>query len=273
MAIRNDITIDWEDSPRIIQIAQPSVTITVQDLHDTLVSIQDSIEGSEFPDLVASSGKGGGVTGIVTILQNAEVLFEPRTTKIETGTITTPDTAGRTLIDSTALFVTNGVARGDMAVNTTDGSHATVQEVVSETELKTLVLAGGIDNQYDSADSYEIFDYVLASITGGDLFAVDDLGADIDPILNSFGVFGPIVEQSTSPAAVPVQPNTVLENGITWEQAMFAVLAAAAGKSDGFDGVAGSGVRHFRDQADSKNRITVTSDEFGNRTAITLDLT
>ena len=76
MAIRNDITVDWYDSPRTIIIAAPSVTITVQDLHDTLVSIQDSLEGSEFPDLVSSSGKGGGVTGIVSILQNAEVLFE-----------------------------------------------------------------------------------------------------------------------------------------------------------------------------------------------------
>ncbi|MDH3194772.1 MAG: hypothetical protein OEL78_00515 [Hyphomicrobiales bacterium] len=49
-----------------------------------------------------------------------------------------------------------------------------------------------------------------------------------------------------------------------------AILAATAGKADGFTGSAGE--IHFRDQADGKNRITATVDQFGNRTSITLDL-
>jgi len=47
---------------------------------------------------------------------------------------------------------------------------------------------------------------------------------------------------------------------------MFAVLL---GKADGM----GTATGHFRDAADSKNRVTVTQDADGNRTALTLDAT
>lgn len=285
MAIRNDITVDWYDSPRTVLIAQPSTTITCQDLHDTLVGIQDTLEGSEFPDLIDSTGKGGGVTGIVAILQNAQVLFEPRTTVIENGTITTADTTGRDLIDSTAAFVTNGVSRGDMVVNKADFSHATVLSVISETQLRTLVLAGGTDDQYQFGDSYDIFDYEIASITDGDLFAVDDVGADISPILNSFGVFGPIVELSTSPALIetgvsgltPTESAThALINGIhgqlhgiesgkdhDWFMRIF--MSALGNMLIGPDpGVAGTVTG--RDRANTKDRITAPVNQHGWRT-------
>ena len=57
-----------------------------------------------------------------------------------------------------------------------------------------------------------------------------------------------------------------VEDSITVAHAMQAILAACAGKSDG----GGSTTIHFRDQADSKNRITATVDANGDRTAITL---
>ena len=57
-----------------------------------------------------------------------------------------------------------------------------------------------------------------------------------------------------------------VEDSITVAHAMQAILAACAGKSDG----GGSTTIHFRDQADSKNRITATVDSNGDRTAITL---
>lgn len=268
MSVRTDFTLDWESSPRIVTIAAPSVTTSIQDLHDTLASIQDSIEGSEFPDLISSSGKGGGVTGIVSILQNAQILFEPRTTKIQTGTVTTAST-GRVLIDSLATMQTNGVIRGDMAVNVTDGSHATVVLTDSETQATTLQLAGGIDNLWSIGDSYEIFDYVLATITGGDLFAVDDVGADISPILNSFGVFGPIVEQSTSPSAVPLQPGTVMDGVLTAQDTYKILNAVLGGKVSGVT----TSQEKFRNPGDTKDRVTVNLDGSGNRTSVVLDLT
>ena len=57
-----------------------------------------------------------------------------------------------------------------------------------------------------------------------------------------------------------------VEDSVTVAHAMQAILAACAGKSDG----GGSATIHFRNQADSKNRITATVDSNGDRTAITL---
>jgi hypothetical protein len=58
-----------------------------------------------------------------------------------------------------------------------------------------------------------------------------------------------------------------VETGITPRQYLRVSLAAMAGKADG---LAGATV-HYRDQADSKNRITATVDSDGNRSAVTLD--
>jgi len=60
-----------------------------------------------------------------------------------------------------------------------------------------------------------------------------------------------------------------VETSITLRQAARIMLAALAGKVDGAAGT----TMHFRDQADGKNRITVTVDADGNRTALTFDLT
>lgn len=270
MAFRSDITIQWYASPRIVEIAQPSTNITLQDLHDTLVTIQDSVEGQQFPDLIESGGKlGGGVTGVASTLQNAQILFQPRTTKLETGTVTTADANGKTLTDSTATFVTNGVTRGDMALNATDGSHATVLSVESETSMTTLALAGGTDNQWAFGDSYEIFDYELCTITGGDLFAKDDLDADISAILTSFGVTGPIIEQDTSPGAVPLQASTLIEGSYTMQDIQRIIFAVLGGKVSGVT----TTTERFRNPGDTKDRVVTTLDVDGNRTAVSLDVT
>lgn len=206
MAFRSDVTVAWEESPRLIAVAAPSTNITLQDLVDTLRDLEDEMsEGLQFDHLLDTSGKGnlggGGFTGILATLKNAQVLFEPRTTRLETGTVTTVDTNGKVLIDSAATFQANGVTRGDMVLNSADGSHATVLSVTSETELRTLVLAGGTDDQYDFGDGYEIFDYEECTVNGGDLVAVDAAGDPLAPTLNTFGT-NLTVELSTSPALI-----------------------------------------------------------------------
>lgn len=60
-----------------------------------------------------------------------------------------------------------------------------------------------------------------------------------------------------------------VETGVTVRQAQRVQLAGIAGKADG---LAGTTV-HYRNQADTKNRITATVDSSGNRTAVTLDAT
>lgn len=82
MAIRSDVTVDFSVSPRIIQVASPSTSIVIQDLHDTLRDIEDNIWNMSYPKLINSFGKqalgGGSLVGITSELQNAKLAFEAR---------------------------------------------------------------------------------------------------------------------------------------------------------------------------------------------------
>ena len=66
-------------------------------------------------------------------------------------------------------------------------------------------------------------------------------------------------------ANVPSALNAIVEGTVTMAHAMQLILAACAGKVDG----GGTTTIHFRDIADTKNRITATVDASGNRSAIT----
>lgn len=59
-----------------------------------------------------------------------------------------------------------------------------------------------------------------------------------------------------------------VEGAITLRQAMRVMLAYLAGKATG----GGTAAPKFRDQADTKDRISMTVDGLGNRSAVTLDL-
>jgi len=82
MAVRTDLTVDWEVSPRIITVASPSTSITIQELHDAVTTIEQSVGGIDFLKLIESTGKddlGDGVTtGITAVLQDAKIAFEAR---------------------------------------------------------------------------------------------------------------------------------------------------------------------------------------------------
>ena len=82
MAVRTDVTVDFSVSPRIITVASPSTAITVQDLHDTLRTIEARLRNMDDPKLIASAGKedlGGGLSvGITSTLQNAKLAFAAR---------------------------------------------------------------------------------------------------------------------------------------------------------------------------------------------------
>lgn len=279
MAERADITVDWGQSPRIITVAAPSVALDAQDLVDTLRSntlpageADNSLENLDSDFIVDADGKTAGVVGITVILQNAQLAFEQRTGKPESGTVTTANTAGVRLIDSTSLFQTNGVLRNYIVLNAADGSHATVLKVISETELETTPLNGGTDNRYDLGDAYEVLEYESCTVSGGNLFAVDDVGADLDAILNTFGT-NVVVEQSISPVAAPLQPSTIIEldsggNPITAAQSLQVVNSILGSKVNGVT----TTTERFRNPADTKDRITVSLDVNGNRTAVVLNL-
>ena len=104
MAIIAGTTIYWAISPRVITIPAPVNELTIIDLQDTLTSLEDDVEGIVFNHLRNTSGGeilGGGVTvGWTMELQDAQVQFEARSTALDSGTCTTSDTNGVTLIET-----------------------------------------------------------------------------------------------------------------------------------------------------------------------------
>ena len=206
MAVRSDITILWNLSPRLIKIAEPSDNITIQDLHDTLRDVEDEPANLIYPTLISSAGKedlGGGVyVGLTATLQNAQIMFERRTIVLYTGIITTADSGDRAIqvIDSSATFITNGVQRADIVFNQTDGSIAEVLTVDSETQLTVLKPTGGTSNNYDLGDSFLVYKMVSCSVSGGNLVAVDTSNATIQPIFPTFGT--QVVRTSSSSATL-----------------------------------------------------------------------
>jgi hypothetical protein len=174
-------------SPRIVEIVAPTTTATIQEVHNAIREWEDTSYGISFPKLITSAGKedlgGGKSVGITATLQNTIIAFEAQTTSDSTGSVTTVDTNGIVLTDSTATFITDGLVAGDTVFNLTDSSITTILSVDSETQITTFGLADGTDNQWDSADNYKIWNKVQCEITGGNLVAVDDVGATISPFL------------------------------------------------------------------------------------------
>lgn len=82
MAVRTDITVDWESSPRIVTVLSPSTEVTIQDLHDTLAYLEQLPLNMDDDQIVSSSGKenlGGGVqVGVTLTLLDAQLAFEAR---------------------------------------------------------------------------------------------------------------------------------------------------------------------------------------------------
>ncbi len=195
MAVRTDVTVDWQVDPRVATVAAPSTEFIMQDVVDTLRIAEYSFRGMTEPFLVSASGKeplGGGVSvGITVALQNTTIEFEARDAPIETGTITndpvSPIADTEILEDNTADFISAGAARGSAVINFTDGSTASVLDVISATELRTTVLEGGSDNSYQIGDAYEVYGITQVTATGGNLTAVDTLQSPISPVSPTFG--------------------------------------------------------------------------------------
>ena len=82
MAFRSDVSIDWVASPRIITIAAPSTSATIQDLSDTLRVLEGNrILPMSRDYILDNEGKfdlGTKLTGISLRLINAKLAFEAR---------------------------------------------------------------------------------------------------------------------------------------------------------------------------------------------------
>ena len=210
MTSRTDFSVNFELSPRVINITTASTEVTVQDSHDTLTDIQDSTEGGQFPFLVSTTGgeplDGGVAVGLTTVLRNAQYAFQS-TSPRSTGTITTPSAAS--LIDSGATFIADGVQRGDWIINFSDQSVTEILTVTSQTQLLTRGLRDGSLNTFTNLDNYKVWEVSAAELSGGNFTAVDDIGAGIDP---NFPVFGRTFTKTASSSAT-TQSQAQLEHG------------------------------------------------------------
>jgi hypothetical protein len=76
------ISIDFISSPRIITVLTPTVSITMQELVNSVRDIEDELLDLEYEHIIDASGKenlGGGVfVGISVTLRNAKLAFEAR---------------------------------------------------------------------------------------------------------------------------------------------------------------------------------------------------
>jgi hypothetical protein len=207
MAFRSDVSVDYSVSPRIITVLAPSTQISVQDLHDTVTRIDGYPQNQSYPRLVLSAGKedlgSGTLVGITSTYQDAQIAFQARTIVLQAGTATSADPTGKLLTDTAALFVTNGVQRGDYVANLDDMSFASVTKVVSETVLQIQKLVGGVENDWDIGENYRVYDVVQCEIDGGNAVAKDALDAVISSVFTTFGT--QVVRTASSSATLQEQ--------------------------------------------------------------------
>jgi len=206
-------------SPRLIKIPAPLTIVSIQDLSNAIKNWEDEPANLAYPKLIDTTGKedlGGGIlVGLTAELQDAQVYFEARTESDSSGTVTTLDTNGTTLIDSAATFITDGIYSGDTILNMTDGSAATVLTIDSETQITHFPLDDGTDNDWDFGDSYKIWNKVECEINGGNLVAVDNVGTTISAFLPT--AFTYVVRTSASSATLQEQADieySSFQNGV-----------------------------------------------------------
>lgn len=202
MATRDDISVRWDLSPRIITVAAPSTEVTIQDLHDTLRDLEDEPANMIYPSIISSAGKeelGGGVlVGLTATLLDAKLQFEGRPTPFIVEESATAGSVSETLIDSLATFESDGVLIGDIIYNITQNAYGEVANVISETELQTTVLSNSAS--WNNGDQYNIWHVIQCNVLGGNLVAEDSLGSALDPIFPSS--FTQVVRTSSSSATL-----------------------------------------------------------------------
>lgn len=203
MAERSDITVEWGRSPRIIMVKAPSTTLVMQDLVDTCRGVlEESWAGMEEPILISAGGKeeleGSVNVGITVTLLNAKIAFESRHTALVSSTATLADVTGTTLTDTTASFLTSGLHEGDTIINFDDTSSTTIKAILSDTQILTYPLAGGMTNGWQIGDQYKGFGITVCQISGGNLAAVDALGVSMDPLSPTAFTFVKLANSSSA---------------------------------------------------------------------------
>lgn len=171
MAIRTDVTVDWDQSPRIITVLSPSVKISMQDLLDTLRSKESETFAMDNKPIVSASGKEEltdiDAVGLTVKLLNAKVGFEARDGTEQGG------------VDEWVLCTLGG---GNCVAVDSDGqkmdarnptSFTTIDRTLSSSATITIVSTGG------SALTTEEHDHLMTRPSAEELkdTVLDEVGA------------------------------------------------------------------------------------------------
>lgn len=82
MAARDDITIDWTSSPRVLTVLAPSTSLTIQELIDTCRYLEAQPVAMSEDYLIDAYGKQqldvGLYVGMTAVLRNTVISFEAR---------------------------------------------------------------------------------------------------------------------------------------------------------------------------------------------------
>jgi len=194
-------------SPRIIEVLSPVTDVSVQELINAIRAWEDSDVGQHYPFLIDAAGKealGGGVTvGITATLQNARIMFTGRTTALDYGigkTCDLTDPLGVHLYVDDADFIGDGIYEGCTVFNATTGAMAAVSIVTDANNINSFALSGGLSTAWTIGDSYFIYPNVQCNIAGGNLVAVDDVGAELPSVFQTPNV--QVVRSSSSSATL-----------------------------------------------------------------------
>lgn len=150
MAFRNDISVDWAVSPRIIEVAAPSTEVLVQDLVDTCRTLESELGALDDDFLIYAEGKttcGSIIVGITLLLNNAKIKFEARppgawvVCRVTGGNIWALDAAGNSMDPREPSAYTNTDIELSTSAALVAGGDTTVQQVREGNMRRTYVAA------------------------------------------------------------------------------------------------------------------------------------
>lgn len=141
MAVLTSITVDWRQSPRLITVAAPVTSVSVQDLYDTLRDLEDEPVNLGYNHIISAGGKEpldvalGTAVGITATLLNAVIEFEAR------GTPTVCKVSGGNLVaqDADALPIDPIVFTTNVLAIIAQSSSATINDVSLTQRLQHLI--------------------------------------------------------------------------------------------------------------------------------------
>lgn len=172
MAVRNDIIVHWDLSPRIVEVVGSSDILTLQDLYDTLRYLASMSNAMDDDEIVDGSGKETlssiSAVGLTVKLLNAKVKFEdkslPTVCTIEGGNLVALDEYGEPMSPvefSDNVIVDRASSSSPTLVYASGGS----PEEISVAVANILIL----DHQEDGTLGKYIKDIKQQSITNAGL--------------------------------------------------------------------------------------------------------